>query len=106
MTRSIGDLVAGSVGVTWKPEIAIYKLCQEDRIITIASDGIWEVLDNSDVRNHSNTLSNGLKVINIVKKHVENNIEKACDILMEKCLNKWSGESMIDDITFVVLHMH
>jgi serine/threonine protein phosphatase PrpC len=27
MTRSIGDLVAESVGVTWKPEIAIYKLC-------------------------------------------------------------------------------
>lgn len=49
MTRSIGDLVAGSVGVTWKPEIAIYKLCQEDRIITIASDGIWEVLENSNV---------------------------------------------------------
>jgi serine/threonine protein phosphatase PrpC len=49
MTRSIGDLVAGSVGVTWKPEIAIYKMCQEDRIITIASDGIWEVLENIDV---------------------------------------------------------
>jgi serine/threonine protein phosphatase PrpC len=43
MSRSIGDLVAGSVGVTWKPgiyfsynqklEIAIYKLSPEDKII-------------------------------------------------------------------------
>lgn len=49
MTRSIGDLVAESVGVTWKPEIAIYKLCKEDRIIMIASDGVWEVLENSEV---------------------------------------------------------
>ena len=49
ISRSIGDIVARSIGVTWKPEIAIYKLCPEDRIICLATDGIWEVLENQDV---------------------------------------------------------
>lgn len=56
MTRSIGDLVAESVGVTWKPgsppltaEITIYRLCIEDKIIVIASDGVWEVMENQEV---------------------------------------------------------
>ena len=32
-----------------KLEIAIYKLSPEDKIILLASDGIWEVLENDQV---------------------------------------------------------
>jgi len=51
MTRSIGDLIAASVGVTWKPEIAIYRLYDQDKMIVVASDGVWDVFENDRVSN-------------------------------------------------------
>lgn len=52
MTRSIGDLVAERVGVTWKPEIAIYKLGPHDHSLIVASDGVWDVFSNHEVLPH------------------------------------------------------
>ena len=94
MSRSIGDLVAASVGVTWKPEIAIYKLSPEDRIIQLASDGVWEVLNNDDV-------------INILKPYYNSGkVENAADDLMKKTVKGWSRENVIDDITIVVIFIN
>jgi serine/threonine protein phosphatase PrpC len=42
----MGDLVAASVGVSWKPEIIEYELSQNDKIIVIGSDGLWEFIEN------------------------------------------------------------
>ena len=49
MTRSIGDLVASSVGVSWEPEVTKYKISQNDRFMIMATDGVWEFLENVDV---------------------------------------------------------
>ena len=50
MTRSIGDMAATSVGVTARPEImSVTKLSQNDKILVIASDGIWDRLTNQEV---------------------------------------------------------
>jgi len=67
MSRSLGDYVAQSVGVTPEPgkkfyqilkiintyifplEFNIYDINQNDRIIIIASDGVWEFLSNEKV---------------------------------------------------------
>lgn len=50
MTRSIGDLVAGSVGVTPEPEIQVFNcLTTFDKAIIIASDGIWDRLSNQEI---------------------------------------------------------
>lgn len=50
MTRSIGDLVAGSVGVTPEPEIQIFQNMQPaDKAIVVASDGIWDRFSNEEV---------------------------------------------------------
>ena len=47
MTRSIGDLVAGSVGVTSEPEVQVFSgLTEMDRALVIASDGLWDRLSN------------------------------------------------------------
>ncbi len=40
MSRSIGDDVATSVGVTWEPEIFEFELDQFDKFMVIASDGV------------------------------------------------------------------
>jgi len=57
MTRSFGDLIASQVGVISYPgtffcnslEIRSMMLRQEDKIIVLASDGVWEYLSNRDV---------------------------------------------------------
>jgi hypothetical protein len=50
MTRSIGDLVAASVGVTSEPEIHVHSnLSSADKAIVIASDGLWDRLSNKEI---------------------------------------------------------
>lgn len=49
MSRSIGDLVAASVGVSCEPEFYEMELTDDDKFIIIASDGVWEFIHNEDV---------------------------------------------------------
>lgn len=59
MTRSFGDEVASRVGVTCEPgkfefcllilEILELDLGKDDKFIVLASDGVWEFLQNEDV---------------------------------------------------------
>lgn len=46
MSRSIGDLVAQSVGVSPEPEFYDIDLCEDDKFMVIASDGVWEFISN------------------------------------------------------------
>ena len=49
MSRSVGDLVAASVGVTCEPEFLNHDLTLEDKFLVIGSDGIFEFLSNEQV---------------------------------------------------------
>lgn len=96
MTRSIGDLVAASVGVSWEPEVTKYKISTNDRFMIIASDGVWEFLENVDV-------------IEIIHPYYNiNDIEGACDQLMKDSLLKWKIEEdeNVDDITFILIFFY
>lgn len=46
MARSFGDIVASTVGVISHPEIRSFELASARNFIFIASDGVWEFLDN------------------------------------------------------------
>ena len=46
MSRSFGDAMACRVGVNAIPEIKEFTLTPEDKIIVLASDGVWEFLEN------------------------------------------------------------
>mmetsp|Transcript_14193 Transcript_14193/g.19284 ORF Transcript_14193/g.19284 Transcript_14193/m.19284 type:complete len:146 (+) Transcript_14193:1905-2342(+) len=46
MTRSFGDQVACRVGVNAVPEITELRMTSSDKIIILASDGVWEFLEN------------------------------------------------------------
>jgi serine/threonine protein phosphatase PrpC len=54
MSRSIGDLVANSVGVSPEPEFYELELSEDDRFLVLASDGVWEFISNESVRTHIN----------------------------------------------------
>lgn len=50
MTRSLGDFVGKSVGVTYDPEIKEFSnLIQHDKVVIIASDGIWDRIPNEEI---------------------------------------------------------
>lgn len=51
MSRSFGDKVAHSVGVSADPETWEFTLGLHDKYMVIASDGVWEFLSNEDVAN-------------------------------------------------------
>ena len=51
MSRSIGDTVAHSVGCSCEPEISQTIITPNDKIVLLASDGIWEFLSNQNVAN-------------------------------------------------------
>ena len=49
MTRSIGDMIAQSIGVIAKPEITRFELSVTDKVLVMASDGLWDRMSNSEV---------------------------------------------------------
>ena len=52
MTRSIGDKAGREAGVISEPEVLEFSISSEDAFIVIASDGIWEFINNEEVKNN------------------------------------------------------
>jgi serine/threonine protein phosphatase PrpC len=51
MSRSLGDRVAHSVGVSSEPIVESFAFEPSDQFIVVASDGVWDVLENKDAVN-------------------------------------------------------
>jgi len=66
MARSIGDHAAAMVGVIAEPEISEYTIDPDDYMLIIASDGVWELLDNE-------------RVAEIVQSVQSGDIQEVCD---------------------------
>ena len=49
MTRSFGDKAGIKAGTTSEPEIGQYSLHPKNKYLLIASDGIWEHLENHEI---------------------------------------------------------
>ena len=49
MTRSFGDSECHEVGGIAIPELTEFNLNKNDKMIVLASDGIWEFLSNMEV---------------------------------------------------------
>ena len=77
MSRSLGDLVAASVGVSPEPEVLSFDLKTQDKFIIIASDGVWEFLSNDDVMQLT------------VPYFLRNQPEKACNRLIKESVLNW-----------------
>ncbi|CAD8083566.1 unnamed protein product [Paramecium primaurelia] len=95
MTRSLGDEIAHSVGVSDKPEIMQFDLERSDKVIILGSDGLFEFLSNE-------------QIINCISPYYDtSNIEGACNQLMLTACNSWMQKcnNLIDDITFIVLFL-
>lgn len=49
MSRSLGDQVAHSVGVSSEPEVKSFLIGVDDKFVVIGSDGVFEFLTNEDI---------------------------------------------------------
>jgi serine/threonine protein phosphatase PrpC len=49
MSRSLGDQIAHSVGVSSIPEIKTFLVGVDDKFVIIGSDGVFEFLTNEDL---------------------------------------------------------
>ena len=92
MSRSIGDTVAHSVGVSERPEMSVHCLLPEDKAIVVASDGLWDAVSNE-------------AVTEVVSQNYMKGTMAACGKeLMKLAEQQWrnKGES-VDDITVAVV---
>jgi serine/threonine protein phosphatase PrpC len=95
MSRSMGDTVAHSVGCSCEPEQTYTILTPNDKIVLMASDGIWEFLSNQ-------------QVASVVYPFYERDApEAAANALVSAALAQWKRHSQsIDDITVVIIFLN
>lgn len=93
MSRSIGDDVSQTVGVTSTPAITKHTIQSNDIFAVWASDGVWEFLSNEEV-------------IGIIWQH-RHNLHQAATALVEESVRQWkSQEEVVDDITCVIVQFN
>jgi len=91
MSRSLGDFEAKACGIISTPEIIEQTLSKQCRYIAICSDGVWEFIQNEQVRDLGNVFLN--------KKY---DVGGFCDELVKFACHSWEQFDIIrDDITVV-----
>jgi serine/threonine protein phosphatase PrpC len=94
MSRSFGDSTAARVGVNAVPEIKIFEMTPDDKIIVLASDGVWEFLENQTVANI------------VYPFFQQKNAEGAAEALVRASFKRWKKEeNVIDDITCIIIFL-
>lgn len=84
-TRSLGDSVAETLGVFAEPEQMTLKLSASSKLLVLASDGIYDVLDNQ-------------QVVSLCYQYFNKGPEEACKALIEKSHHAWlCQEECLDD---------
>ena len=100
MSRSLGDLVVHKCGCSAEPEIIEHLIDPSDEFLVIATDGVWDVLDNSQVVQ---------LVHNFVSKTSGQGDWSASDAAMavaKYARSRWEKMSpMVDDITCIVVKL-
>lgn len=95
MSRSLGDKIAASVGVISEPDIFQVNIKDDDKFAVIASDGVFEVLDNLDV----------VKIV--ASCWADQNVDKAADQIAKFARSAWlkCGDK-VDDVSCIVVFFH
>ena len=92
MSRSIEDFIATTLGVIPVPKFIEQKIVSDTKFIVVASDGVWEFLNNDRVAEI---------VLPFYKKNDPNG---ACKALIKESTEWWNQEDIVvDDITVIVV---
>ena len=90
MSRSIGDLIGKKIGVIPNPGILEYDLNESVKFIVVCSDGVWEFLENDNVKNIG------------IKYYKKKDPNGYCHELVKNSYKLWKENGIcVDDITAV-----
>lgn len=90
MTRSIGDTVGTSAGVTSTPDVRKFAVQKDWRFLLLCSDGIWEFITSKEA-------------VDIIGRFQPSEVQKAAEALALEAWNRWIKEevNVVDDITVI-----
>jgi len=92
MSRSLGDTVAHTAGVSSEPEFSEYTISDEVECLIVASDGLWEFLSNQQV----------IDMWTAAQKDPAAAMKFMCD----KSSQLWMAEEgVIDDTTILIANL-
>ena len=92
MSRSIGDLIATTLGVIPEPVFIEKEIDDKTKFIILASDGVWEFLDNKMVKEI------------VMPFYLKNDPDGACKALIDESTKWWENEDVVvDDITVIAV---
>lgn len=93
MSRSIGDVVAHSAGVSSTPDFFHRVLTEHDKFLVSATDGLWEFMDDHEV----------CAIVDKIAAEHDGNARACVDALVQESNRRWmANEQVIDDTTVAV----
>ncbi|CAN8327112.1 unnamed protein product [Cochlearia groenlandica] len=95
MSRAIGDFVLKSYGVIAIPQVSTHQITSRDQFLLLASDGVWDVLNNEEVAT-------------VVMKSA-NEAGEAAKAVTEAAAKAWREKyptAKVDDISVVCLSIN
>mmetsp|Transcript_22155 Transcript_22155/g.33808 ORF Transcript_22155/g.33808 Transcript_22155/m.33808 type:complete len:330 (+) Transcript_22155:358-1347(+) len=92
MSRSLGDVVAHSAGVSSEPEFTERELDpKHDRFVVVATDGLWEFVSSQEVADFTSEQPSPTDVV---------------DLLLREASTRWMHEEqVIDDTTIITANL-
>ena len=94
ITRCIGDSIAHKVGVIAVPEFIDFEITTEHKFIVLATDGVWEFMDNKKCMEL------------IIPFWKQNDPKGACEQVVREALTLWRREDdVVDDITITIVFL-
>jgi serine/threonine protein phosphatase PrpC len=97
MSRSLGDAIVHKFGVASEPEAIEHVLDDMDEFVILATDGVWDVVDN----NHAVQMVHNFSV-----RSPNWNPLEASSVICKFARSRWEKLSpMIDDITCIVIKL-
>ena len=93
ITRSFGDKIAHSIGVSDIPYLKEFYFDGNEKFIILATDGIWKYIDSDES-------------VRIIKDFYEKGMDAvgALNALVREAFKRWKNqENIIDDITAILL---
>ena len=76
LTRAFGDYELKQYGVICNPHISKNEIDIDDKYIIIASDGVWDVMDENEIFGLSKECKNSKELFDLI---VQNSLDKSLD---------------------------
>lgn len=100
VSRSLGDEIASSVGCIPEPEVTRRPLRFGDRVLIVASDGVWDMLGNEEVMAIA---ARSLKEFPAEDQPGEECPRAVASAVLESALRQWGERGLSDNVGLITV---